>query len=300
MTTQDWFWVILLGVGWGAVFYFNEVLLRELGPVTISVGRIGVAAIATWAVVLATGRFRALPPAMLAAIAVQGTLMFAAPFTVFTLGQQTITSGAAGIINAMTPIMVVIVSHFWPGGERASWAKSVGVVLGFSGIVFLTVPAMRGEGASSLWGLLFTLLAPVSYGFALNWVRRLKAVDPLLMLAWAFSFATVAMSAVAFPLEGLPGPVGPQTVASVLVLGVVLTAFAFIVFFLLLPRVGATNMSTVTFVAPVSAVFLGVALLGESVDIWKLGGMGAIFLGLLMIDGRVVRRWRAAKDQPSG
>ena len=301
MTLRDWFWVSLLGIGWGATFYFNEILLRDLGPLAVSAGRIGVAAITMWLAVLATGRSMRVPVRTLFQMFVLGCLMFGFPFTVYPVGQQVITSGAAGIINAMTPIMVVIVSHFWPGGEKATWGKSVGVAAGFLGIVLLSIPAMRGEGSSELWGLMFTLLAPLCYGTAVNYVRRLAGTDPWVMLTWAFTFASLGLAITSAFLEGPPDTIGPQTLAALLVIGPVLTAAAFIVFFAMLPRVGATNMSTVTFIAPVSAVFLGVLLLDESVDVWKAAGMASIFVGLLLIDGRVLKSLGlVTKDQPTG
>ena len=303
MAPRDWLWIVVLGMAWGGAFFFNEILLRDLGPLWVGTGRVGVAALATWLFVFATGRSGAVSWRTLRQMGIHGVLMYGLPFTIYPVGQQAITSGAAGIINAMTPIMVVIVSHFWPGGERATWAKSAGVAAGFCGILFLTVPAMRGEGGSALWGLVFTLAAPLCYGLALNYVRRLKGSDPVVMLAWSLSFATLAVGAVALPVEGWPAGLGPDAWGALLVIGVVLTSVAFIIFYWLLPRVGATSLSTVTFIAPVSAVFLGVAFLGESVGVWKLAGMAAIFAGLLLIDGRLFR-WLAgagaAKDQPMG
>lgn len=303
MAARDWFWIVILGIGWGSTFYFNEVLLRELGPVTVSAGRVGVAALATWAFVIATGRRAAYPGRTMVDFGVHGMLMYGIPFAIYPVGQQVITAGAAGIINAMTPIMIVIVSHFWPGGERATWSKSLGVAAGFFGILLLTVPAMQGQGSSDLSGLLFVLLAPLSYGLAMNYVRRLRGTDPVAMLAWSLTFATLGIGTVALLREGLPGGIGGETLFALLFLGMVLTSLSFIIFYWLLPRVGATSISTVTFIAPVSAVFLGVALLGETVDGWKIGGMAAIFVGLLMIDGRLFRwigRVPGPKDQPGG
>ncbi|MEO1238708.1 MAG: DMT family transporter [Pseudomonadota bacterium] len=301
MTVKDWFWLTVLGIGWGSTFFFNAVLLDAMGPVSVSLSRIGLAAVTMWVLVIATGRRPWVPVPVLGAMAGVGFLMFGLPFTIYPVGQQVITAGAAGIINAMTPVMVVIVSHFWPGGERATWAKSMGVVAGFAGIVLLSVPAMRGEGSSALWGLMFTLLAPLCYGTAVNYVRRLSGVDPWVMLAWAFTIAALALALVVALREGVPGGLTLGTLGSMAFLGVVLTALAFIVFFAMLPRVGATNMSTVTFIAPVSAVLLGVLFLGETVDVWKAAGMVAIFVGLLLIDGRVLRAMRPGpKDQPNG
>lgn len=301
MTLRDWFFVTLMGIGWGATFYFNEVLLRELGPVTVSAGRVGAAALTMWGLVLVTGRRVLLPPKVVLQMAVLGALMFGIPFTIYPLGQQVITASAAGIINAMTPIMVVIVSHLWPGGEQATWRKSAGVVAGFSGIVLLSIPAIRGEGDNLLLGLIFTLLAPLCYGLAVNYVRRLKGADPWVLLTWAFTFAGCALVVLALVHEGTPQISAGETWAALAIVGPVLTALPFMLFFSMLPRVGPTNLSTVTFIAPVSAVFLGVAVLGEGLGIWKLMGMFAIFVGLLLIDGRVLEVLRRPrKDQPNG
>ncbi len=301
MTFKDWLWIAILGLAWGGAFFFNEILLRDLGPLWVGAGRVGVAALAMWVYVLATGRSAGLGPRGLGQMAVHGMLMYGLPFTIYPIGQQVITSGAAGIINAMTPIMVVIVGHFWPGGERATLAKSAGVAVGFTGIILLTVPALQGQGQSALWGLLFVLTAPFSYGLALNYVRRLRGVDPLVMLAWSLTFATLGVGTVALLGEGRPGGLTPEGWGSLFVSGVVLTALAFGIFYWLLPRVGATSLSTVTFIAPISAVCLGIAFLGEKLDIWKVAGMGAIFVGLLLIDGRALRvMGRGAKDQPNG
>ena len=290
MSMRDWFWVVFLGFGWGASFFFNEILLREVGPVTVSALRVGTGALACWVFLFATGRRPGLPMATLGQIAVLGVSMFALPFLIYPIGQTYITSGAAGIINAMTPIMVVIMSHFWPGGEKATVLKSLGVVCGFCGIVILAAPAL-GEG-SRLFGILFTVLAPVCYAFALNWVRRLAGIDQRVMLTWGLTFATLFAAPIAIVVEGLPGALSRDAVLATLAIGPVLTAAAFIMFYWLLPRVGATNISTLTFIAPVSALLLAAFALGEEMKTSYFIGMAAIFAGLLLIDGRIVRAVR--------
>lgn len=287
MSLRDWFWIGILGFAWGASFFFNEILLREVGPVWVSALRVGTGALACWLFLLVTGRRFSLPGKALGQIAVLGLAMFALPFVIYPIGQGYITSGAAGIINAMTPIMVVILSHFWPGGEKATALKSIGVLFGFAGIVFLAAPAL-GEG-SRLFGILFTVLAPVCYAFALNWVRRLSAIDQTVMLTWGLTFATLFTAPVALLAEGLPTSFSGAAIWATLAIGPVLTCAAFIMFYWLLPRVGATNISTLTFIAPVSALILAAFVLGEEMKASYFFGMAAIFVGLLLIDGRVVR-----------
>ena len=290
MDLRDWFWIVVLGMGWGAAFFFNEILLREFGPVTVSAVRVFSGALACWLWLLLRGKVSVPNGRTLGQVAVLGLFMFGLPFMIYPVGQQYITSGAAGIINALTPITVVIISHFWPGGERATGLKSLGVVCGFAGIVVLALPAV-GEG-SRLFGILFTVLAPVCYAIALNWVRRLAGIDREVMLTWALTFATLFMTPVALAIEGMPGAVSRDGVLSILGIGPVLTAAAFFLFYWILPRVGATSMSTVTFIAPVSALILAAFVLGEEMKPSYFYGMAAIFAGLLLIDGRIIREVR--------
>lgn len=296
MAIGDWLLVIVLGIGWGSSFIFNAVLLAEVGPLAVAFLRMATGAMACWAFVLATGRVVPARPGLGWQVLVLGVLNYAIPFALYPLAQRHITSGVAGIVNAMTPVMVVVVSHLWPGGERASRAKSLGVGLGFAGIVALTAPVLRGGGGrSEAWAILIALAAPLCYALALNWLRRLRGIDPAVVAALALSAGAGAILPVMLGLEGVPRIVGAGGWAALAALGPVLTGLSFILFYRLIPRVGATNASTVTFVAPVSAVLLGRAMLGEPVGWPALAGMALILAGLLMIDGRILRLGRPAR-----
>ncbi len=290
MPDRDWLLIVTLGIGWGATFFFNEVLIREIGPLSVSLARVGTAAAFCWLFLALTGRRAGLPAAALGQAAVMGLLMFAIPFAIFPLGQQFVASSVAGIVNAMTPVMVVIVSHLWPGGERATWLKSLGVVAGFVGIVLITLPALGSGEGSRVFGTLVIVLAPVSYAFALNYVRRLSGVDIAVMVTWAFSFAALSLVPLVLMLEGVPERLSAESLVSVAVLGPVLTGAAFLTLFFVMPRAGATKSSTVTFLAPVSALLIGRIVLSEQLGLAHFAGMAAIFLGLLLIDGRLFRR----------
>lgn len=302
MAARDWIIVIVLGIGWGASFFFNEILLREIGPLSVSMGRVSLGAVACWVYVLASGRRVPFTAALGLPLLFFGAVQYAVPLAVYPLAQEYITGGVAGIVNAMMPIMVVIVSHLWPGGERATLAKSMGALFGFAGIVVLALPTLRQGGGVELWAVMFTLLAPVCYGIALNFIRRFRGIDPATLAALALTAGTVLITPVALAREGVPQITRVETWASLAVIGFVLTGVSFIVIYNLIPRIGATNASTVTFVAPVSAVFLGALILGEEVRLEHLLGMMAIFAGLVLIDGRFVVWARGVRrdHQPKG
>ncbi len=290
MPDRDWIIIIILGIGWGTTFFFNEVLLREMGPLSVSFARVATAAVFCWAWVLLTGRSAWPGRHMLGPLAVMGATMFAIPFALYPIGQQYIASGVVGIVNAMTPVMVVILSHFWPGGERATPLKTLGILSGFIGLVFLTYPAFSSGDESSMFGTLVIMLAPVSYAFAMNYVRRFAAIDVPVMVAWAFSFASLLMLPLAVFMEGIPEALSPVTWASIAIIGGFLTGVSFMIAFTIMPRAGATKTSTVTFIAPISALLIGYFVLAEDLGPLHFTGMAAIFLGLFLIDGRLFRR----------
>lgn len=289
MPFRYWALIFVLGIGWGSSMFFNEILLRELGPFQTGLGRVGFGALGCWLWLAASGKIGKVSPAFLLDAAIFGLLQYAVPLTIFPAAQQVITSGEAGIINALTPVMVVIVSQLWPGGERAIWLKSLGVAAGFAGIFTLALPALDEGAGSHFSALLFCMLAPLCYGFAVNWFRRFGRTDPAVITAWSLLAGTLALTPVVLATEGVPVIHETATWGALFFIGFVLTAASFILLFWLLPRVGATTTSTITFITPVSAVTLGILFLGEVLTTAHIAGMALIFLGLLFIDGRIMR-----------
>ncbi len=303
MPLKYWLVICILGIGWGMSFMFNAILLRELGPLSVSMGRVGFGALGCWIYVIGARLNVRLSGNRVIALLGFGALSYAAPFAFYALGQQHIGAGVAGIVNATTPAFAVIVSHFWPGGERATFLKSMGVVCGFAGIVVLSLPVLYSGAGSQFWAILLILLAPVCYAFSVNFARAFQDMQPVVLVALALTGATLAITPLALWQEGLPHVTRVETWASLLMIGFVLTSAAFIVFYWLLPKVGPTNISTVTLIAPVSALVLGTWVLKEALRPEHMLGMAAILVGLLLIDGRIVRRMRQGaevKDQPKG
>ena len=295
MAARDWFWVIVLGSIWGCSFLFNAVLIRELGPLWVSAFRVGIGTLGCWAVFVAMRKRLPREPIVYAQLLLLGILGYAIPFALFPLSQLHLASGVAAIINALTPITTVIVSHFWPGVERATWLKSAGVVAGFSGAAILAMPALQSGGTSQLWAIGACLLATLCYAVSLNYTRRFSKMDPTTIATLALTGATLVGIPVAFTVHGMPVITRVETWGAALGIGLLATTFAFLIMYRLLPRIGATNFTSVTFIAPVSAIIFGVTLRGEIILPTHFLGMAAIFLGLLLIDGRIVRRLQRAR-----
>ena len=195
-------------------------------------------------------------------------------------------------------MLVVVISHMWPGGEKATWARSLGVVVGFLGIVVVAWPEFKGQGQSDPFALVATIAAPFCYGIAVNLVRLLDGINRTVMTAWSLAFGSAAMVPFALLTEGVPMITQTETWLSLFFIGFVTTSAAFVLLFWLIPIVGGTTASTITFVAPISALWLGVALLSEIILPIQWVGMAVIFAGLLLVDGRILRIVR--NDKPKG
>ena len=201
---RDWLWVILLGTIWGTSFLFNAVLIREIGPLWVSALRVGIGALGCWAVFIALRKPLPRDLRLYGGFFVLGVIGYAIPFALFPLSQAHLASGVAAIINALTPITTVIVSHFWPGGEKATVLKSAGIAAGFTGAAVLALPALQAGGTSQLWAIGACLTATLCYAVTLNYTRRFAKIDPTTIATLALTGAAVAAGAAAFLLEGVP------------------------------------------------------------------------------------------------
>jgi len=294
MKLQYWLLIILLGAVWGCSFLFNAVLIREISPLWVSAGRVTIGAAICWVVFFATRKKLPTDARLYPQFLVLGILNYAIPFALFPYAEQTVASSIVGVINGMTPMTTVIVSQLWPGGEKASWNKVAGVLVGFAGAVILALPSF-GDGASAqVIGLLAALGATCCYALTLNYARRFAKVEPYAVASSSLTGAALVSIPIALVFSGVPVITLPETWAALFGISVFSTSFSFLLVYWLLPRVGATNLSLNTFITPISAILLGVLVLHERFELVHILGILVIFLGLVFIDGRLVRGWRRA------
>lgn len=294
MSLRDWFWIILLGAVWGCSFIFNAVLIREIGPLWVTSLRVAIGALGCWVVMVALRKSIPRDPKLWLQLGLLGILAYAIPFALFPMAQAHLASGIAAIINALTPMVTAVISHFWVGGERASPTKMTGVMIGFIGAAILISPTLSAGGDSHLWAVMACLGATVCYALTLNITRSFKHVEPTALASIALTGAAIVSIPVAFFAEGIPVMTRPETYGAAVAIGLISTAFTFQIMYRILPRVGATSFATTTFIAPISALILGVTLLNETILPIQIVGMLVIFLGLLFIDGRIRHIWRRA------
>jgi drug/metabolite transporter (DMT)-like permease len=296
MDAFDWVMLITLATVWGGSFLFNAILVAELPVITIVAIRVTVAALALWGFVRVTGRRIPTAPEVWGALLILGVLNNAIPFSLIVQGQTQITSGLASILNATTPLFTILVAGFFLTDERFSVLRMLGVIVGFSGVTLMVGPEALGGLGADFWAQLCALGAALSYGFASVFGRRFRElrVDPVMVATGQVTMSSLVLWPIALWIDGPQDILGLSfnAAASMFGLAVLCTSFAYILYFRILERAGATNISLVTFLVPISAIILGVLVLGERIFIKEIMGMTLIGLGLAIIDGRLFQRLR--------
>ena len=289
LSATDWLLLVFLSILWGGSFFFAKIAVDELPPLTLALGRVGIAA-ALLAVLAGRAGLVSLARAW-PAFAVLGLLNNVIPFTLIFWGQTHIPSGLASIFNATTPIFTALIAHFATRDEKLDAAKLVGVTTGFVGVVAMLGPEVLGDIDVGLWAQLACLVAAVSYAVAGIWGRRLARLPAVTVAAGQLIAASVVLAPLAMLVDrpwrlAMPSP---AALAALLALAVLSTALAYVIYFRILARAGATNLLLVTFLIPVSAILLGTAVLGERLAPHHFAGMAIIAVGLAAIDGRPAR-----------
>jgi drug/metabolite transporter (DMT)-like permease len=289
MNLNQWGLLVILSLVWGGSFFFNEIILRELQPFTAVFSRSFIACVVLIILIYSTRRKMPKTPQIWGAFLVMGLLNNLVPFSLIVWGQQYIDSGLASILNATTPLFSVILGHFLTVDEKLTLYKLVGILLGLVGVSILVGPdALRGIGVHVM-AQAAVLLASLSYAFAGIFGRRFQRIEPVISAAGMLT-CTAAMALPAAWLIDKPVSFQFQlsTWTSIIGQSVFSTVLAYLIYFRILRSAGATNVLLVTFLIPVSALLLGVFLLNEGITLSMVFGTGLVFLGLIVVDGRLV------------
>ena len=291
MDGQDWAFLILLSILWGGAYFFAGVAVKELPPLTVVLARVFMAAAALLPLFWYLGH--SLPRSFNDWLPFfgMGLLNNVIPFGLIFAGQTQITVGLSSIINAMTPLFTVIVMAGFQQ-ERLTVNRIIGVLLGVVGVAVL-----RGiDGpvdAKQTLGIALCLGGALSYGFAALWARKyLVGIAPVKSATCQLMCSTLVM-AVLVALVDKPWTLSmpsQETVWAIVALAFFGTALAYIVFFKIVVRAGASNVMLVTLLIPVTALMLGSVFLGETIQLKEIIGALIIGTGLMFIDGRLINR----------
>jgi len=284
--------LVLLALVWGGSFFFAEVALSELPPLSVTLFRVALAV----PVLFLVTRVKAIPiprePGIWGAYLGMGALNNALPFSLIFWGQTEIEGGLASILNGTTAMFGAVVAGLLLKDEPLTPQKLIGAVLGFLGVaVIMGSAALTSLDPRSL-AQIAILAAALSYAFASVWGKLFLAGQPPLMNALGMIVgSTVLMLPLSLYVDGVPRHDLSISVWGALIgIAVLSTALAYLLYFEILRLAGAANLMLVTLLIPPVAITLGALFLGELLTQEAFWGFAIIALGLVVTDGRLLRR----------
>jgi drug/metabolite transporter (DMT)-like permease len=295
---RSWALLLALSLLWSASFVFVKIAGDEIPIVTFVLLRVALAALVLHACVLLSGRRYPKEPRVLLRYVVMGLINNALPFALIVYAIARIGAGAASILNATSPIFALLVAHVATSDEQVTPAKLIGILLGIGGVAAMVGPdAVTGLTANIL-AVGAMLLASLSYGLAAVFGRSFRGIDASVSAACQLTASTLLLLPVALIVDRPWTLATPSITAMMATVGLALlsTALGYILYFSLILRAGGTNAILVTLLIPVGSVVFAWALLGEAFTPAEAAGMALIGLGLLVIDGRVLRLLRRPAD----
>ncbi|WP_299085681.1 DMT family transporter [uncultured Ruegeria sp.] len=291
--------LFLLAAVWGGSFFFGEVALTEVPPLTITLHRVIWAVPILALIVLFKGLSAPRAPRIWGTYLVMGALNNAIPFSLIFWGQTQIDSGLASILNATTAMFAAVAAGLLLKDEPLTPKKIAGAALGILGVAFIMGPSALTEFNPSNLAQLAILGATLSYAFAGVWGRTALSGQPPLVNALGMLIgSTVLMIPIVLVMDGAPSfALSAGVWAALIGMASLSTALAYVLYFAILARAGAANLLLVTLLIPPFAIGLGVTFLGEKMEPNAWIGFAIIALGFAVTDGRLFSRFVRRKSQ---
>jgi len=277
--------LLLLAAIWGASFLFLRIAAPEFGPFALIALRVGIAALVL-APVLRSAAARSQCRSKAWPLFVVGISNSAVPFALFAYSTLSVNAGIDSILNATTPIWAALIAALW-FGQAMNRSQACGLMLGLAGVAVLVWDSAGAGVAGMSLAIAAALLAAVCYGFAVNYSKRcLAGVQPLVVAFGSQLFASLVLLPPAL-LSWPQHAIAPAIWACVAALGVVCTGFAYILYFRLIERVGASYAASVTFLIPVFGLVWGAVFLNERITPAMLAGCAITLLGTALASGKL-------------
>ncbi|MFT0849377.1 DMT family transporter [Achromobacter sp. F4_2707] len=283
MLAKDYRDLFILAAIWGSSFLFMHLSVGEFGPFALVEVRLGLGAVFLMIFACLRGRLNVIWR-HLRHISIMGVFAAGLPFLCFNIAAQTVPASFMAVINAITPLFGALIARIWLKEQLTRW-RIVGLMIGFTGIVVLVWNDLSFDAGGMGTGILICLTASLSYGYAASYTTRfLKGVDPLALAAGSVTAAALVL----LPLAIYTWPTTPVSATawgSALALALLCTGLAYLIYYGLIDRVGATRSITVTFLVPLFGIFWGVVILNEPLGLRMLAGTAIVLLGTLLATG---------------
>ena len=276
---------LLLAAIWGASFLCMRIAAPELGAIPVALLRCGIGAATLLVVLVGTGKLRSLGEHA-ASTGLIGVVNSAIPFVLLGYASVTLTAGITSVLNSLAPLWAAVVAYLWLG-ERLTRRQMLGLVCGVVGVMTLVSGSQREAPSSETLTIMLAFGAAVAatfcYGAGANLAKlRTPGVNPLVVATGSQLGATIALLVPGIARWPDTVPTSARLWAAVVVLGVVCTGLAYILFFRLVATVGATRTVAVTFVIPVFGIAWGMLLLGERLTPIMMLGAVIVVIGTVL------------------
>lgn len=274
MSRRGWFLFVSLGIIWGLPYLFIKVAVESLSPPVIVFGRVVLGAALLAPIAWRRGALRAVRP-VIGWVALFSLIEITGPWVLLTFAETRVSSSFAALMISAVPLVGAVTAHLMHLDDRFDRARVLGLALGVSGVAALVGLDVQAGGYIAVAALAITAI-----GYALGPIivsTRLQGVPSIGVISVTFIMNALIYAPFAAATWPASAPAGAW--GSVLVLGVLCTAIAFLIFFALIAEVGPTRMTVITYVNPAVAVLLGIIVLGEPLTLGIAIGFPLVLLG---------------------
>ena len=284
---KDYLLLLLVAAIWGTSFSMIKIGVTEIGPATLTAGRILIAALALviWLRFIRRLRLDLSAPAILS-YAVIGLFGNALPFTLIGWSEQTLDSSLTAVLMGIMPLFTVILAHYFLEDEPFSSRALTGIGLGFSGLLVLLGASAWNGTDNELLAQITVLVASLSYASVTIFVRRQVTASGIEVATGALIAGTIFAFIFAFTLEN-PTQMdwNLRAVIPMTLLGLFPTALASVLYFRLVRNLGATRFAQINYIIPVFGSIIGVFFMGEQTE-WRMWmALALVLSGIFLVHG---------------
>ena len=291
-TRADWLIFLALGFMWGSSYLFIKLAVDSFGTFTLVALRLLIGAAFLWVVVRASRTPLPRDRRAYMHLVVMSVVNITIPFALITWAEQSVDSALAAILNSTVPLMVIVIAPMFLPDEPIRLNGLLGLAIGFAGVVLIVSPGLMGATATAA-GQLALLGSSLAYAIGNVYARKnVRGLPPMIPAVFQVTFALVTVGLIALVLERPWETARPDVEAwfSVIWLGILGSGMAYLAYFRLLSRWGATRTSLVAYLLPIVGIVLGFLVLQEPIDVTLIAGTALVIAGVALVNGRWGRR----------
>ncbi len=288
MKPKHWIVFILLGIIWSTSFLWIKIGVQDIGPMALTAFRMVFGALTAIAIAVYQKLSFPRDAKTWGLFAILGPASLAIPVFLISWGEQTIDSAVASILNATVPLFTLLIAHFWIHDDKITFQKTLGLLIGFAGVLILMSKDLLASEHGSVIGQLAVILASLFYAGSAVAIRKYTQHINNTMRGVGLLMTSAVLMWVVGPVAERPFeiPSLPITWVAALWLGVLGSGLAMIMMYYLIHEIGPTRASLVTYLFPVGGVLLGVLFLNEHLSWQLLAGTVLIIASLAVVNYR--------------